>query len=314
MAASTQPQRVLVTGATGFVGKAIVRVLRERGHSVVGLVRDPNRAGALAQGAEIAVGDMLAPQTYRPLVANVDAVIMAAQYATKGRLTRERLAQVGRADAVMADALAHECLAHGKRFLYTSGCFNYGDHGADWITESTPFAPSPLGVAHARGVEMLRSLHATSGLDAVMLAPGFVYGPGGLFTQAFTDQLAKRRLRVIGSGQNYWSPIHVDDLAMSFGLALERAPAGAEYTVVDDAPLTLRSLVDQLTAALGHKRVGNSPAWLMKPLIGGPLVDSLVTSFRVRNDRAKAELGWSPRYPSCAEGLPVALRELGLLA
>jgi len=89
-----------------------------------------------------------------------------------------------------------------------------------------------------------------------------------------------------------------------------RAGSGAEYNVVDDAPLTLRALVDQLTDAAGHKRVGTIPAWLMKPLIGGPLVESLVTSFRVCNERIKSELGWAPRYPSFADGVPEVLRAL----
>lgn len=55
------------------------------------------------------------------------------------------------------------------------------------------------------------------------------------------------------------------------------------------------------------------PPWLMKPLLGGPLVDALVTSARVRNDKAKAELGWAPRHPSFGEGVPGVLRDMGLL-
>jgi len=307
-------RRVLVTGATGFVGAAIARTLLRRGHEVVGLVRDLRRGRALEElGARLAVGDMLAPDTYRPLVAGVDAVVMAAQYAIGGRLTRRTFARVGYADGVMTGTLAATCLDHGTRLVYTSGYFTYGDHGADWITEATPFAPSPLGVAHARAVVRLRALHRDAGLDAVILAPGFVYGPGGLFKQSFTDQLAKGRLRVIGTGRNYWSPVHVDDLAEAFALAVERAAPGAAYNVVDDAPLPLRALVDQLTDALGHERVGTIPPWLMKLLIGGPLVDALVTSARVRNDKVKAELGWAPRYPSFAEGAPTVLRDMGLL-
>ena len=85
----------------------------------------------------------------------------------------------------------------------------------------------------------------------MILSPGFVYGPGGMFKQSFVDTLDKGQLRVIGRGHNYWSSIHVDDLAAAFALALERAPSGATYNVVDDAPLTLRELVDNLTDALG---------------------------------------------------------------
>ena len=81
--------RVLVTGATGFVGSAVVRALRAEGHEVHGLVRDPVRAGSVAAtGAVVHRGNMLDPASYVPLVTDVDAVIHAAQLAVPGRLTR----------------------------------------------------------------------------------------------------------------------------------------------------------------------------------------------------------------------------------
>ncbi len=304
---------VLVTGATGFVGSAVVDALRERNDTVVGLVRNPNKAKRLeAAGVRIAVGDMLQPDSYLHLVPTVDAVIQAAQYGTSGRITRRTVERIKEADETMSLAIARACIEHDKRLVYTSGCFNYGDRGAQWITEETPFEPSPLGEGHAKITTELLRLHAREGLDTAILSPGFVYGPGGMFKQSFVDTLDKGQLRVIGRGRNYWSCVHVDDLASAFALALERAPSGTMYNVVDDAPLTLRELVDHLTDALGKKRVGAIPPWLMGLLIGRPLVASLTSSFRIRNDRAKGSLGWAPQYPSFADGLPRALETLGV--
>ncbi len=182
-------------------------------------------------------------------------------------------------------------MASAKRFVYNSGVFNYGDHGQEWITEATPFTPSRLGMGHAAEVTALWQLHGNQGLDVVVVSPGFVVGPGGLFETSFYDQAQKNRLRVISSGANYWSCIQVDDLAAAFVAALERAPAGEAYNVVDDAPLTLRALVDAITAAMGKPRVGTIPPLLMSLLIGRPLVRSLITSFRASNQRARQELG-----------------------
>ena len=298
-------------GATGFVGSAVVRALLADGHEVTGLVRDPERARALeAAGARLTAGDMLEPSSYVPLVEGVDAVVHAAQYATTGRLTTAKVRDLGYADGVMTAALADACRRGGKRLVYTSGCFDYGDHGFEWITEDTPYAPSPLGVGHVAQVTALRTMHALSGLDVVVVAPGFVYGPGGLFRTAFYDQARAGRLRVVGPGSNWWSCVHVDDLARAYAVALRLAPPGATDNVVDDAPLTLRRLVDQLTDALGRKRVGTLPVALAGLLLGRPLVESLVTSFRIRNDRARNELGWAPAYPAFADGLAPTLAAL----
>lgn len=117
----------------------------------------------------------------------------------------------------------------------------------------------------------------------------------------------QNRLRVIGSGKNYWSCVQVDDLAAAFAAALERAPAGSEYNVVDDEPLLLRDLVDEVTGAMGMNRVGNIPSWLIGLIIGGPLVQSLVASFRVLNTKARRELEWVPRFPRAREAIRAAI-------
>lgn len=303
-------QRVLLTGATGFVGGAVARELLAAGHDLVALVRSPERGRDLAAaGAELAVGDMLAPDTYGPLVERVDAVVHTAQYAVSGRLTAARHARLREADHVMTGTLAAACQRHGKRFVYTSGCFNYGDRGQEWITEDTPFAPSPLGTGHAAEVVALRERHR-AGLDVVVLSPGFVYGPGGLFRTAFWDQAVAGRLRCIGSGANHWSCVHRDDLATAFVTALHDAPSGAEYNVVDGHPLTLRALVDQVTDGMGRERVGTVPPFLMGLIVGRPIVASLTTSFRIGNDRIREQLGWAPRHPAFADGLVPTLAAL----
>jgi nucleoside-diphosphate-sugar epimerase len=243
-------------------------------------------------------------------VAEVDAVIHAAQIPTLGRFGNTRLDAVRAADRVMTRTLADVCIARKRRLVYTSGVFSYGDCRDAWVTEETPFNPSPLGVGHASEIVRLRELRAKQGLDFVVVSAGFVVGPGGLFKTSFYDQAKQRRLRVIGSGANYWSCVQVDDLAAAFAAALERAPAGAEYNVVDDTPLTLRDLVDEVTSAMKVERVGNIPAWLLGLIVGGPLVKSLVTSFRVRNAKARAELGWTPRFSRVRDALPSAIAGL----
>jgi nucleoside-diphosphate-sugar epimerase len=302
--------QVLVTGATGFVGRAVTLALIKAGHDVTGFVRSAKSGSDLKEaGARLAVGDMRKPADYVPLVSQADAVIHAAQLEFTGKFTDQKAAELRAADHTMLTALAAECLSNHKRLLYTGCAFSYGDHGDKWITETTPFSPSPLGVAHAAGIKRIRQW-VSEGLDAVVLSPGFIYGPGGQFESAFYDQVREGRLRVIGMGQNYWSVIHVDDLASAYVAALENAPAGAEYNVVDGSPTTLRAFADAVTDGMGKPRVGVIPLMIISMFIGRPLVDSLVTSFRIDNKKIRTELGWEPRFSDFTEGMPSTLETL----
>jgi nucleoside-diphosphate-sugar epimerase len=303
--------KVFVTGATGFVGKAVIMALLGRGHEVVGLVRDVSKAQALEKlGVTLVVGDMLEPTSYEEVVPTVDAVINTAQYGIHGRFTRKKFAQIDHADELMTRTLARACLAHDKKLLYTSGVFNYGDCGETWITEETLLHPSPLGEAHTKMVNELLPLFREQHLRVIILSPGFVYGPGGLFKQSFYDTLEKGQLRIFGKGQNYWSIIHLEDLAQAYAIAIESEAYGETFNIVDDHPLRLSELVNTFTDAVGKKRVGSMAPWLLKLIIGGPLVDSLITSFRISNEKAKSKLDWQPRYNSFKDGLPEVVKAL----
>jgi len=306
---------VLVTGATGFVGKSVVQALLEKNHHVVGLVRDKQKAESLGKkGVELAIGDMLEPTSYAHLVERVDGVIHAAQLSIPGRFSRKRVAEVQHADRVMTEALAQECLKHDKKIIYTNGNFSYAPAGDEWITEESPMNPPLFGKGHYEMFNYLQQLHKEQGLKCIFLTAGFVYGPGGLFTRSFIEPLNKKQLRVIGPGHNYWSTIHVDDLGAAFALAIEGTTYGENYNVVDDLPITLRELVDTITDVLGKPHLGTIPPWIMNLLLGGTLVDALILSYRLSNAKIKEAYGWSPRYPTFREGVPGVLKGLGLLA
>ena len=303
--------RVLVTGATGFVGGSIVRALLADGQQVHGLVRDPGAAAALGRsGVTLHAGDMREPPSYVSLVAQVDAVVQAAQLSTSGRVTKTRAQSVFAAEHTMTAALAQACLEHGRRLLYTGGCFDWGDHGEEWITENTALSPSPMGEGHAREAGLLQQMHAERGLDVVRLNPGFVYGPGGLLRSAFVDQARNGRLRCIGQGSNWWSCVHVDDLGRAYAAALTTARPGTYYAVADEPPIRLRELTDVVTDAMQLPRARSGAPWLVGLFIGRPLVASLVTSFRVDATCTRGELGWQPTHPSFAKSGPAEVSAL----
>lgn len=303
--------RVFVTGATGFVGNAIVKALLQRKHEVVGLVRDASRAKALEkQGVTLVVGDMLEPASYEQVVPTVDGVIHAAQLPIQGRFTMPKVKTMEQGDILMTKALSQACLQHDKKFVYTSSTLAYGDQGDRWITEQSPLHAPPIAEAHEQLVKSLLTMHREQNLRVNMIAPGWVYGAGGLFKQSFYDTQKKGQLSIFGAGKNYWSPIHVDDLASGYVLAIESEAYGEVYNITDDEPMPMRDIVNLFTDALGVKRVGSMPLWLLKLILGAPLVDSLSISFRVKNEKAKQALGWQPHYSTFKDGIPEVVKEL----
>jgi 2-alkyl-3-oxoalkanoate reductase len=231
--------------------------------------------------------------------AAVDAIVHCPAPVPPGRLTRRRLAAYRRAEAARARALADDALASHARLVHVGSAFAWGDHGASWIDEGTPQRPAPLGAGDADIARRLLSLREERGLDVVLVALGLVYGPGGVLERV----LLERRARVVGWGGNYLSCVHVDDGARAVAAALERGSAGTTYLAVDDEPVTQRALADAVADAAGRPRPGTASLGMAGARVGFPLARSLAASQRVRNARAKAELGWAPRFPTVRDGV-----------
>lgn len=261
--------RVHVAGTAGLLEAAVVRELHAAGHRLM------------------------------PAGESVDAIVNCPAPVPPGRLTHRRLAAHRRGEAARARALADDALASGARLVHVGSAFAWGDHGASWIDEATPQRPAPLGAGDADLARRLLALRRERGLDVVLVALGLLYGPGG----PLEHELWTGRVRVVGWGGNYLSCVHVDDAARAIAAALERGAAGTTYLAVDDEPVTQRALVDAVADATGRRRPGSSSLGVAGARVGFPLARSLSASVRVRNARAKAELGWAPRFPTVREGV-----------
>jgi nucleoside-diphosphate-sugar epimerase len=296
--------RVLVTGATGFVGKAITHAVLRHGHKVLGLVRDPEKArDLLSAGAAIARGDMWQPETYEPLVAEVAAVIHAAQDVPQRRFSNRNILRMHESDRLMTRTLAGACASQNRLFLYTSGALTHAKYDGEWVDESAPARPCLLARGHAECETELLAMHRERGLRVINVSPGFVYGNGG-FLRTTAKMLERGRYRMIGRGDNYWSLVHVDDVGEAFALAMERGRPGESYFLADEHPMLRRDFINAVASAQGVPPVRHAPAWLMKLLAGPALVEAITSSFRIRADKARNELGWTPRYESFTEALP----------
>jgi nucleoside-diphosphate-sugar epimerase len=170
----------------------------------------------------------------------------------------------------------------------------------------------PVQTAYGRSKQVGEELVRGSGLPSVIIRPSHVYGPGGWYAEEIVKRLKQPgRLVVVGSGQNWWDVVRVEDVAAACVDAAERAPAGALYHVVDDEPIRYYDFVALTAQALGVGKPRRIPMWLAQRATGRDPVAAVVRSARSSNGLIKRELGWAPHYASARTGVPDAVAKLG---
>jgi nucleoside-diphosphate-sugar epimerase len=297
--------RVLVTGASGFLGGFACAELRARGHAVTALVRRPGSAPA---GCEEAHGDLAGePPALAEAVAaaSPDCVLhLAAEIATQ-----RDVARIAAVNVVGTAHLLEACGAAGSPKVVFASTVVTGDaHGA-LLDEHTPL---PVETAYGRSKQEGERLLRASRLPGVVVRPSHVYGPGGWFAGELVKRLRQPgRFAIVGRGENWWDVVHVEDVARALCDAAESAPAGATYHVADDAPIRLADFVATIATALGIGAPRHVPVWLARIAAGGDPVAAVTRSARSSNARVKRELGWAPQYPTAAEGVPAAVAAIG---
>ncbi len=295
--------RAFVTGASGFLGHAVCAELVSTGHEVVALVRRPGSEppGTRPVAGDLRDGDALG----RALIeARPDWVIhLAAEIATQRdprKIDEVNVEGTRRLLGACADAGA-------PRFVFVSTVVTGDAHG-DVLVESDPLpVETAYGSSKQRGEHLVRA----SGLPSVIIRPSHVYGPGGWYAEEIVKRLRQPgRFAVIGSGQNWWDVVHVEDVAAACVQAAQRAPAGALYHVADDEPIRYYDFVALTAEALGTGRPRRIPAWLAQRAAGDGPVRAVTRSARSSNALIGRELGWRPRYPTAREGVPDAVARL----
>jgi nucleoside-diphosphate-sugar epimerase len=295
--------KVLVTGASGFLGHAVCAELRERDHEVAALVRRP---GSEPRGSSAVQADLVDADRLARVVEGVrpDCVIhLAAEIASQRDASK-----IAEVNVEGTRRLLAACAGGGQpRFVFASTVVT-GDAGGAELEEGSPLA---VETAYGRSKQEGERLVRGSGIESVIIRPSHVYGPGGWYAQEFVKRLKQPgRFAVIGSGQNWWDVVRVEDVATAFVDAAERAPSGALYHVVDDEPIRYYDFVALTAQALGVGRPRRIPTWLARAVAGADPVRAVVRSARSSNARIKRELGWQPRFPSAREGVPDAVARL----
>ncbi|HUF13283.1 MAG TPA: NAD-dependent epimerase/dehydratase family protein [Longimicrobiales bacterium] len=287
--------KVLVTGATGYVGGAVCRALRADGREVLAGARsDQSTAALAAAGYETVRLDLSDPAGCARACAEADAVVHTAAVAGAERAARDRAAV-----ETMLDALE----GSGRSFIYTSGTWVLGDTGDSVATEKWPCRPLPMS---AWQVEVEETVLAAPGrkIPTAVIRPATVHGAGGGSLAAFVDQIGKRgSVRVVGSGHQIWSTVHLDDVADLYARALRGIDAGGVFHAASGCAYPVRDLaLAAATAAGGGAGVMNWPIEEARARLG-EVADALGMTQRVEATRSRTVLGWVPRGPTAIEDL-----------
>jgi nucleoside-diphosphate-sugar epimerase len=295
--------RVLVTGASGFVGRMVCAELRSRDHMVAALVRRP---GSEPAGSRAIEGDITEPKSLLRAVdqSTPDAVIhLAAEIATQ-----RDPAKIEAVNVEGTRNLVKCCVDAGvERFVFCSTVVTGEAHGETLTEEST----LPIGTVYGRSKQTGEAIVADSGLRYSMVRPGHIYGAGGWFEHEFVKRLRQPgRFAVVGKGDNWWDVVRVEDVAAALVDCAERASSGRVYHVADDQAIRYYDFVALVAEALGVGKPRRIPLPLARLAAGGDPVKAVVRSARTSNALIKRELGWSPRYPTAKTGVPDAVGRL----
>lgn len=310
--------KILVTGASGFLGGHLAEHLTARGYTLRALVRKTSNTSLLRElGVELAYGDITSPETLGPATRGVDAVIhLAAYYTFFGKKQLYELVNVKG-----TEWLARAALENGvKRFIYCSSTEAIGPVKEPPGDENTPLNPQfEYGRSKARAEKIVREL-ASQGLQYTIIRPSGIYGPRNVddvsywFITSYAEGGLASKVK-IGLGESLVQFAHVKDVVQGFALALEKENAvNQTYIISEDKWYTYNQVYQIL-----HEITGQGPPTLKLPptiakILLAPLelydratrqgnlmhrtalVDSVTTHRAYSVEKAKRELGYQPHY------------------
>jgi nucleoside-diphosphate-sugar epimerase len=310
--------RVFVAGATGVIGRPLVRQLCAAGHEVTGTTRSQQGAEAIrALGAEPVILDALDTKVLRGAVIESRPEVVINQLTRlPERLDYKRAERTfgpttelrGKSGPALAGAAAE---AGARRLIVQSVCFFYASTGKpvhdedDPLINVSPELPAAQGMIALEALE--RSTLETPGIEGVVLRFGFFYGPGSAYASdgSWAEDARRRRLPMIGKGTGIFSFVHTEDAVSATIAAIERG--SGLYNVCDDDPAPMSEWLPAYAEAVAAKRPLRVPVWLAS-LVAGKQAAVMATRLEgASNEKAKRELDWRPRYPSWRQGFVEAL-------
>jgi nucleoside-diphosphate-sugar epimerase len=295
--------RIFLTGATGYIGSAVMDALLRSGHEVTALVRDPEKAESVSRrNVQPLIGELSKPASYTAAAEAADAIIHTALESSKRKQKVDRQA----IDALLAAAGRRAASGRPASFVYTSGVWVLGDTQGR-AAEDAPLNPTEL-VSWRPDHERLVLDGARSGVRTTVIRPGLVYGGARGIIGDLLKDAANGLVRVVGDGRNHWACIYDRDLADLYVRVATMDDASGIFHANDEADERVDDIVDAIARqAKMRPDVRHVPIEEARAKMG-PYADALALDQIVRSSRAKA-LGWAPTLHSVAGSVARLLEE-----
>jgi nucleoside-diphosphate-sugar epimerase len=290
--------RIFLTGATGYIGSAVLDALVRAGNDVTALVRDNEKAARVsARGARPVVGNLGEPDSYRAAADAQDGYVHAAFDRASSRGPAIDLIAVETLLAAARRPRTSPAPASPRFLIYTSGIWVLG-RTPDGAAEDAPVNPIPH-VAWRPEIEQRVLQGSGDSLRTIVLRPGVVYGRGGGRVGDLFKSALNGLVRVVGDGNNHWPLIYDRDLAdLYVRLAAHEGSAGI-FHANDEGDERVNDIVSAIAPYLPVRPdVRHVPIEEARTKMGS-VADALSLDQIVRSPRARA-LGWAPSLRSVA--------------
>lgn len=284
---------IFLTGATGFIGSAVLRQLRLQGRDVTALVRSPEKAAKIeALGATAVIGDVTDTELMTEQATASDGVIHLASPGDES--SRD-------VDDAFVTAVFAGLEGSDKRYVHTGGIWVWGSNSD--ITEDSP-RNAPAIVAWREEIE--KRVLGAQGVSTTLIAPAVVFGHGSGIPALFLGDGSnpEAAVRLVGDGSQHWTTVHVDDLAELYILAFDLGESGSTYIGASGENPTVREIGDAAAAGQGlDSRVETQTVDETHARLGAAFADALLLDQQARGSAARIDLGWEPNGPSLVDEL-----------
>lgn len=298
--------RVFIVGATGVLGRRMVKQFIEKNHHVIGLARDEKGKQTIERlGGRAAVADIFDSGSMVAAVKQADVVIHAAtaiptkasssllDWALNDRLRREGTQALTEAAAKLG----------AKTYIQQSVVWVARPADDEFFDEKTKVKePDELYRSAFDGEQIAAEAGYKYGYNVSVLRCGAFYAADAAHIRNFAEGLLKRRLPIIGAGDAVSANLHADDAASAFVAAAEAGKHGL-WHVTDDEHMTIKEMLFEFARQVGAPAPRHIPLWLARLFVWKGVIQYFTRSTRTSNRLFREEMMWKPRFPSFRAGL-----------